>query len=81
MKECPFCREDIRDDAIKCRFCGSALLPDQTDSHKTIPKADLESNQVLLVIDHGFLYFAKFVGSYCAFRLCVCDCLFRLRHE
>lgn len=62
MKPCPFCRETIQDDAIKCRHCSSLLVP-MPASGNNPAGPELDSRQVMLVLDRGFLYFAKYVSG------------------
>jgi hypothetical protein len=36
FKLCPFCKEQIRQESIKCRFCGEWLEPSESDSARTL---------------------------------------------
>ena len=59
MKQCPMCREEVKDDALKCRYCGTSFV--SSPDNRTDTRTEPDSKQVVLVLDRGFLYFAKFI--------------------
>jgi hypothetical protein len=57
MKPCPLCKEEIQDDAIKCRHCHSLLVPIQGSAQPP------DDDRVTYVVDRDLVRFAKFAGA------------------
>jgi hypothetical protein len=57
MKTCPYCKEQVQEEAVKCRYCQSMLLSGLVAPDKP------EERSVTYVVDRGLITFAKFTGG------------------
>ena len=55
MKTCPYCKEEVREDALKCRYCQSSLVAAQPES--------ADKGNVTYVVDRDLVRFGKFALS------------------
>ncbi|MDB5269081.1 MAG: peptidase [Hymenobacter sp.] len=62
-KSCPFCKEQVHADAIKCRYCQSQLLPAQPGQVSTDGKPFAEKGKTVYIVDDALVSFSKFAGT------------------
>ena len=70
MKPCPICKEEIQEDAIKCRYCHSMLVPISDTENEA------DKRQVTYIVDRDLVRFGKFASGVLAIFLVIGAFLF-----
>jgi hypothetical protein len=76
MSACPYCKEDVREGALKCPHCQSSLLP-----LPAAPGGDHADRRTTYVLDTDLVRFAKFAAAVLAVFLVVGATLFGFKLE